>query len=179
MGLSIGLATGLYGVSFGALAVAAGLTVPQASALSALMFTGGSQFAFVGVVAGGGAPSAAMAAASLLGVRNAVYGVQLNALLRPRGWRRWVHAHLAADRTIRDLRHGTPGRRAQRGPPLGGILFVAGPVPPVRPQWACTAAEYLTGRIDDDGPDPLGADVDADVEKAWARSDTWVRASRF
>ena len=42
MGLSIAIAVGLYGTSFGALAVAAGLSVWQACALSALMFTGGS-----------------------------------------------------------------------------------------------------------------------------------------
>ena len=50
MGLSIAVAVGLYGISFGALAVAAGLSVWQAVALSALMFTGGSQFAFIGVI---------------------------------------------------------------------------------------------------------------------------------
>ncbi len=38
MGLSIAVATGLYGVSFGALAVAAGLTVGQAMALSILIY---------------------------------------------------------------------------------------------------------------------------------------------
>ena len=48
MGLSIAIATGLYGISFGALAVAAGLNLWQTVALSALMFTGGSQFAFIG-----------------------------------------------------------------------------------------------------------------------------------
>ena len=63
MGLSIVTAAGLYGVSFGALAVAAGLSVGQAMALSLLMFTGGSQFAFIGVIAGGGLPSAALGAA--------------------------------------------------------------------------------------------------------------------
>lgn len=97
MGISIALAVGVYGVSFGALAVAAGLSVWQACALSALMFTGGSQFAFIGVVAGGGTLPAATAAASLLGVRNAVYGVQLNAMLRPRGPIRALHAHLTID----------------------------------------------------------------------------------
>ncbi|HSK33396.1 MAG TPA: AzlC family ABC transporter permease, partial [Propionicimonas sp.] len=51
MGLSIAAAVGVYGVSFGALSVAAGLTVWQTVALSALMFTGGSQFAFIGVLA--------------------------------------------------------------------------------------------------------------------------------
>lgn len=83
MGISISAAVGVYGVSFGALAVTAGLDVWQACALSLLMFTGGSQFAFIGVVAGGGTGAAAWAAATLLGVRNGVYGMQLKALIRP------------------------------------------------------------------------------------------------
>ena len=53
--LGIGVATGALGLSFGALAVAAGLSVPQACALSLLMFTGASQFAFVGLIGGGAA----------------------------------------------------------------------------------------------------------------------------
>lgn len=83
MGLSIAAAVGVYGVSFGALSVAAGLTVWQTVALSALMFTGGSQFAFIGVIGGGGTGAAAWAAATLLGIRNGVYGMQLKALIRP------------------------------------------------------------------------------------------------
>ena len=97
MGVSISIATGLYGISFGALGVAAGLTVWQTCALSLLMFTGGSQFAFVGVVAGGGAGVAALGAASLLGVRNAVYGMQMAALLGPRGLARALSAQLTID----------------------------------------------------------------------------------
>lgn len=97
IGLSIAVATGLYGVSFGALGVASGLGVWQTVALSALMFTGGSQFAFIGVVAGGGAGSAAFGAATLLGVRNAVYGMQMNRMLKPRGWRRLLAAQLTID----------------------------------------------------------------------------------
>lgn len=97
IGLSIAVATGLYGVSFGALGVASGLDVWQTVALSALMFTGGSQFAFIGVVAGGGAGSAAFGAATLLGVRNAVYGMQLNRMLKPWGWRRLLAAQLTID----------------------------------------------------------------------------------
>ncbi|MGO1518163.1 MAG: AzlC family ABC transporter permease, partial [Arthrobacter sp.] len=79
-GLSIAVATGLYGISFGALAVASGLGFWQTVALSALMFTGGSQFAFIGVVAGGGAGSAAFGAATLLGIRNIIYGMQMNSM---------------------------------------------------------------------------------------------------
>lgn len=96
-GLSISVATGLYGISFGALAVTSGLTFWQAVALSALMFTGGSQFAFIGVIAGGGAGSAAFGAATLLGVRNIIYGVQMNAMARPRGWRKAAAAHVTID----------------------------------------------------------------------------------
>ncbi len=97
MGVSIALAVGLYGISFGALGVASGLSVLQTCALSALMFTGGSQFAFIGVVSGGGTLPAAFAAASLLGVRNAVYAVQLNALLKPPWALRPLQAHLTID----------------------------------------------------------------------------------
>jgi predicted branched-subunit amino acid permease len=80
--VGIGVATGAYGLSFGALAVAAGLSVPQACALSLLMFTGASQFAFVGLIGGGAA--AAVATALLLGARNALYGLRLAPFLRPR-----------------------------------------------------------------------------------------------
>ncbi|WP_288115182.1 AzlC family ABC transporter permease, partial [Microbacterium sp. SCN 71-21] len=53
-GLAVALATSAYGVSFGALATASGLDIWQTCVLSLLMFTGGSQFAFIGVIAAGG-----------------------------------------------------------------------------------------------------------------------------
>ena len=80
--MGIGVATGAYGLSFGALAVAAGLSTPQACALSVLMFTGASQFAFVGLIGGGAAT--AVATALLLGTRNALYGLRLAPVLRGR-----------------------------------------------------------------------------------------------
>lgn len=95
--VSVSLATGLYGVSFGALAVAAGLSVPQAMALSLLMFSGGSQFAFIGVVGAGGLAGAAIATAGLLGVRNGLYGPQVAPLIDSRGWRRPLAAQLTID----------------------------------------------------------------------------------
>src|SRR5262249_23612276 len=97
MGLSIAFATGLYGISFGALGVAAGLSVWQTIALSLLMFTGGSQFAFIGVIAGGGTGSAAFGAAALLGVRNAIYGMQIARMLKPRGALRLATAQVTID----------------------------------------------------------------------------------
>jgi predicted branched-subunit amino acid permease len=82
-GIWVGIATGLYGISFGALSVVAGLDVAQTCVLSLLMFTGGSQFAFIGVLGGGGAGLAAWSAASLLGIRNGIYGARTKAALHP------------------------------------------------------------------------------------------------
>ncbi|WP_068260856.1 AzlC family ABC transporter permease [Janibacter limosus] len=96
-GLSVGLATGVYGVSFGALGVAAGLDTWQTVALSLLLFTGGSQFAFVGIMASGGNPITAVATSTLLGIRNGLYGLQLARVLRLRGWRRAAAAQVTID----------------------------------------------------------------------------------
>ncbi|MCV2396134.1 AzlC family ABC transporter permease [Actinotalea sp. M2MS4P-6] len=94
---SVAIATGLYGLSFGALSVAAGLSVLQTQALSLLMFTGGSQFAFVGVIGAGGGGVAAAATATLLGARNALYGAVMAPLLDLRGARRLLAAHVTID----------------------------------------------------------------------------------
>lgn len=115
MGFSIAIAVGLYGISFGALGVAAGLSVAQTCVLSLFMFTGGSQFAFIGVIGGGGAPSAAFAAASLLGVRNAVYAVQLKTLLRPPPWLRPVQAQFTIDESAATAMAQTSGDEQRRG----------------------------------------------------------------
>ena len=95
--LGVGIATGLYGVSFGAVSVAAGLSVVQTCALSLVMFTGASQFAFVGVVAAGGAPVNGALTALMLGTRNTLYGLKLAPLLQLRGWRRPAAAQLVID----------------------------------------------------------------------------------
>jgi branched chain amino acid efflux pump len=96
-GLGVGLATGLYGTSFGAVSVAAGLSVLQTSALSLVMFTGASQFAFIGVAAAGGAPLSGALTALMLGTRNTLYGLKLAPLLDFRGWRRAAAAQLVID----------------------------------------------------------------------------------
>lgn len=109
--VSVSVATGLYGISLGALAVVAGLTVPQTLVLSALMFSGGSQFALVGIVAAGGGMASAVATSGLLGVRNAFYGVQLSPLLAVHGWRRALAAHLTIDESTA-VATAQPTRRA-------------------------------------------------------------------
>jgi predicted branched-subunit amino acid permease len=97
--IGISIATGAYGLSFGALSVAAGLSLAQTCALSALMFTGGSQFALIGVIGSGGSAIAAAATATLLGARNALYGLRLSSLLGYRGLRRAVAAQFVIDET--------------------------------------------------------------------------------
>lgn len=95
--LGVGAATGLYGISFGALSVAAGLDIWQTMALSLLMFSGGSQFAFVGVVATGGGLIPAILSAWLLGVRNGFYAIRMSPILSIGPWLRPVAAQLTID----------------------------------------------------------------------------------
>ncbi|HEV7146444.1 MAG TPA: AzlC family ABC transporter permease [Pedococcus sp.] len=96
--LSVSVATGAYGISFGALSVAAGLSIWQTQTLSLLLFSGGSQFAFVGIMAGGPAGAvAAIATSTLLGVRNSLYGLQVSRLLGVRGLRRVAAAQVTID----------------------------------------------------------------------------------
>lgn len=107
-GLAVGVATGAYGISFGAISVAAGLDVLQTCALSLLVFTGASQFALVGVVAAGGAPVSGALTALLLGTRNSLYGLRLAPLLRWRGWRRTAAAQILIDEsTAMSVNRGT------------------------------------------------------------------------
>jgi predicted branched-subunit amino acid permease len=95
--LGVGIATGLYGTSFGAVAVGSGLSVAQTCVLSLVMFTGASQFALVGVLAGGGTPLASAMTALLLGSRNTLYGLRVGPLLGWRGLRRLAAAQLLID----------------------------------------------------------------------------------
>jgi len=97
--LGIVIATGAYALSFGAISTAAGLSLLQTCALSALMFTGASQFALVGVVVAGGSVWAGAATAALLGSRNVLYGVRLSSLLDRSGWKRFASAQFVIDET--------------------------------------------------------------------------------
>jgi predicted branched-subunit amino acid permease len=97
--LGIGVASGAYAISFGAISTAAGLSLLQTCALSVLMFTGASQFALVGVLGAGGSVWAGAATAALLGSRNALYGVRLSSILERSGWKRMAAAHFVIDET--------------------------------------------------------------------------------
>ena len=96
-GVAVGIATGAYGISFGAVSVASGLDVWQSCALSLLVFTGASQFALVGVVGAGGSPVFGALSGLLLGSRNTLYGIKIAPMLGFRGGTRLAAAHLVID----------------------------------------------------------------------------------
>jgi branched chain amino acid efflux pump len=114
--LGVGLAVGAYGFAFGAASVAAGLSVAQTCLLSLLAFTGGTQFAVVGVVAGGGTLAAALSSGLLLASRNTLYAMRLAPLLRVRGVRRLVAAHGTIDES-------TAMAIAQPSPELSRVAY--------------------------------------------------------
>jgi predicted branched-subunit amino acid permease len=97
--LSVGLAVGIYGVSFGTLSVTAGFDIWQTIALSVLMFSGGSQFAFVAVFASGGVSAlpAAITSAWLVGIRNGFYALTLAPTIGPRGFLKLLASQLTID----------------------------------------------------------------------------------
>lgn len=84
-GFVLAAAVGIVGVTFGVLADAAGLTLPQIIVMSALVFTGASQFAAVSVIDTGGSGAAAVGSALLLAARNALYGPVVAKVL-PSSW---------------------------------------------------------------------------------------------
>ena len=96
-GIAVGIATGAYGISFGAVSVASGLDVWQSCALSLLVFTGASQFALVGVIGAGGSPLFGAVSGLLLGTRNTLYGLKVAPMLGFRGARKAAAAHLVID----------------------------------------------------------------------------------
>ena len=149
--VGIGIAVGVYGVSFGVLAVAAGLSWVQACVMSMLVFTGASQFAFIGVLAVGGGVLAATGPAVMLAVRNAAYGLSLAPILPARLRHRALAAQLVIDET-------TAMARAQDDPAAARRAFLATGVS----VWLCWNAGTLVGALLGGGlgdPRTLGLDA--------------------
>jgi 4-azaleucine resistance transporter AzlC len=91
------LAVGVFGVSFGVLATASGLSIAKTCALSLLVFTGASQFTAVSIHASGGSSASALASALLLAARNGAYGLSMSRRMRGGLARRLLAAHLTLD----------------------------------------------------------------------------------
>lgn len=118
-------AVAVFGVSFGVLATENGLSVLKASALSLLVFAGGSQFAAVGL-AGAGNQTAGVVAGLLLNSRLAAFGVLAAPLVSGSWWRRIAGAQLVTDEAVSlAMEHDDRGLSRYTFWFSGVVLFVA------------------------------------------------------
>lgn len=95
--VSVGVAVGAYGISFGALGTANGLQIMQTQLLSLLMFSGASQFAMVSILGAGGTLLTAVSTTAMLGSRNGLYGLRIAPIVAAQGWRKLLAAHWTID----------------------------------------------------------------------------------
>ncbi len=119
--LSVAFTVGLYGAAFGAAGVTADFSILQTCLLSILLFSGASQFAVVGIMGAGGAAVSAIATATLLGFRNALYGLQMAPILKVKGLNRILAAQITIDEStaVATLQENDADRR--RGFYITGI----------------------------------------------------------
>jgi predicted branched-subunit amino acid permease len=138
MSLGVAAAVSLYGISFGALAVASGLDFWQAQVLSLFMFSGGSQFAVIGLAATGAPGLSIVTAAGLLGVRNGLYAVRMSSVVGPGFWKRLLAGHWTIDESTAVAIAQTEPRAQRIGFWLTGAAIFVG--------WnAMTAAGAILG----------------------------------
>jgi predicted branched-subunit amino acid permease len=113
--LSVSITVGAYGTAFGAAAVANGFSLVQTCLLSLLTFSGASQFAVIGVLGAGGGAISGIATASLLGIRNGLYGVIMAPRLKVKGFKRIIAAQITIDEsTAVALGQEVRGEKAMR-----------------------------------------------------------------
>lgn len=94
------LAGAIVGASFGAITVSSGLPLWLPTLLSLLVFAGAAQFMFVGIIASGGNPVAAVLAGLLANARHLPFGFAIGDVLG-RGWaRRIAGSHLLIDESV-------------------------------------------------------------------------------
>jgi 4-azaleucine resistance transporter AzlC len=93
------LAVAVVGVAYGATATSAGFPPWFPVLLGVLVLAASAEFMFIGIVAAGGSPIAAVVAGMLVNARHLPYGMALNQVLGT-GWRRLLGAHLMNDETV-------------------------------------------------------------------------------
>ncbi|QES51821.1 branched-chain amino acid permease [Streptomyces venezuelae] len=107
------LAVGVIGVSYGAVSVTAGFAWWFPVLMGALVLAASSEFLFVGIIAAGGSPIAALLAGLLVNARHLPFGLAVPDVLG-RGWRRMLGTHLMNDETVvfAIAQDGLPRKRA-------------------------------------------------------------------
>ncbi|MEU0584279.1 AzlC family ABC transporter permease [Streptomyces sp. NPDC006132] len=93
------LAVGVIGVSYGALAVTSGFPWWFPVLMGALVLAASSEILFVGIIAAGGSPLAALLAGLLVNARHLPFGLAVPDVLG-RGRRKVLGTHLMNDETV-------------------------------------------------------------------------------
>lgn len=118
-------ADGLVGASFGAITVGSGLPLWLPMLMSVIVFAGAAQFMFVGLIASGGNPIAAVLAGLLVNARHLPFGFAVGDVFGRGLVRRAAGAHLMIDETVAfALAQRDPGRRRTAFWACGIGLFV-------------------------------------------------------
>jgi branched chain amino acid efflux pump len=149
--LAVAGAIAVVGLSFGAIAVASGLDWWMPSALSLLVFAGGSQFMVVGVIAAGGGVVAAVLGALLLNARHLPFGLAIGDIMGTGVLARAVGSHFMIDESVAfALAQRDPARARAVFWFLGTVAFVV---------WNLgTVAGAAAGQVIGD-PDVFGLDA--------------------
>ncbi|MGI5179588.1 AzlC family ABC transporter permease [Dactylosporangium sp. CA-152071] len=116
----------VVGLSFGAIATAAGLPLSQIVVMSAFVYAGGAQFLAVGLVSAGGTALAIVLAGLLLNARHLPFGLAIgNETLGASRWRRIVGSHILTDESVAfALAQDDPAQRRRAYWLTGVALFV-------------------------------------------------------
>lgn len=93
------LAVGVIGLSYGAIAVASGFPVWFPVVLGLLVVAASSEFLFIGIIAAGGSPVAAVLAGLLVNARHLPFGLAVPDVLGRGAWR-FLGTHLMNDETV-------------------------------------------------------------------------------
>ncbi|WP_225811451.1 AzlC family ABC transporter permease [Streptomyces spinosus] len=94
------LASGIVGVSFGAVSVAGGLPLWVPVLMSLVVYAGSAQFSAVGVLLAGGGPVAAVTTGLLLNTRTAAFSLAVAEIIGTNRATRFLGAHLVTDETV-------------------------------------------------------------------------------
>jgi branched chain amino acid efflux pump len=93
------LSVAVIGASYGAVAVTSGFPVWVPAVTAVVVLAGSSEFLFVGILAAGGSPVAAVLAGLLVNARHVTYGLAVSDVVGS-GWRKIAGTHLMNDESV-------------------------------------------------------------------------------
>ncbi|MBA8823480.1 4-azaleucine resistance transporter AzlC [Saccharopolyspora lacisalsi] len=122
--LSVAVAMSLVGASLGAIAVSKGMSLWLVTAMSALVFAGGSEFMAVGLITGGAAPITAVLGGVMLNARHFPYGLAIGNSLATSRRARLFGSHVMVDEAVAfALAENDPAARRRAYWTVGLVLY--------------------------------------------------------